>query len=70
MVGILLVNVSERVGKSVISVGKKARTGKQMHFIAVKKSRKRSDCVIFKTAHLRQLKGMHSSKQGIRQKEV
>ena len=66
-VRILVVNVWERAAQSVISVGKKARKGKQMHFIAVKKSRKRSGFVIFKTVHLRQLKGMHSSKQGIRQ---
>ena len=35
-VGILLVEVYKRTGKSVISVCKKARKGKQMHFMVVK----------------------------------
>ena len=34
--------------KTVISVDKKARKGKQMHFIALKKSTKRSGFVILK----------------------
>ena len=46
-VGISVVEVYERVEKSVLSVCKKARKGKQMHFTAVKKSRKRSGFVIF-----------------------
>ena len=33
----------ERVGKSVILVGKKAQKGKQIHFVAVKKFTKCSD---------------------------
>ena len=33
--------VYERVGKSIISVGNKAQKGQQMHFVAVKKSKKR-----------------------------
>ena len=37
-VGILIAEVYKRVGKSVISVGKKAYKGKQMHFMATKKS--------------------------------
>ena len=37
MVGILLVEVYESVGRSVISVGKKrVQKGQQMHFVAVK----------------------------------
>ena len=35
--------VYERVGKSVVSVGKKAQNGQQMYLMAVTKSRKRSD---------------------------
>ena len=38
--------VYERVGKSVISVCKKAQNGQQMHFVAVKKSKKRSGVVV------------------------
>ena len=38
MVGISLVEVYERVGKSVISVCKKAHVGWQIHFIALKNS--------------------------------
>ena len=51
--------VYERVGEFVISVGKKAHKEWQMHFMTVKKSRKRSAFVIYlylKTVHLRQLK--------------
>ena len=44
-VGIALVEKYERVGKSVISVCKRAQKGYQMHFISVKKSRKRSGFV-------------------------
>ena len=50
--------VYERVGEFVISVGKKGSKG----------VRKRSGFVIYlylKTVHLRQLKGMQSSKQGM-----
>ena len=36
----------ERVGVSVISVSKKAQKGQQMHFVAVKKSKKRSGVVV------------------------
>ena len=46
-VGSYLLEVYERVGKSVISVCKKAQKGLQMHFMAVKKSRKRSGFVIY-----------------------
>ena len=46
-VGISLVQVYERVEKSVLSGHKKARKGKQMHITPVKKSRKRSGFVIF-----------------------
>ena len=38
MVGISLVEVYERVGKSVISVCKKAHVGWQIHFMALKNS--------------------------------
>ena len=51
--------VYERVGEFVISVGKKAHKEWQMHFMTVKKSRKRSAFVIYlylKTVHLRQVK--------------
>ena len=46
-VGISLIEVYEMVGKSVISVGKKAQKSYQMHFVAVKKSRKLSGFVIY-----------------------
>ena len=46
-IGISLVKVYERVKKSLISVCKKAQKGKQMHFTAVKKSRKRSGFVVY-----------------------
>ena len=45
--GISLIEVYEMVGKSVFSVGKKAQKRNQMHFVAVKKSRKLSGFVIF-----------------------
>ena len=38
MVGISLIEVYERVGKSVISVCKKAHVGWQIHFLALKNS--------------------------------
>ena len=38
--------VHERVGKSAISVCKKAQKGLQMHFMAVKRSRKSSGFLI------------------------
>ena len=38
--------VYERVGISVISDCKKAQKGQQMHFVAVKKSKKRSGVVV------------------------
>ena len=38
--------VYERVGISVISVCKKAQKGQQVHFVAVKKSKKRSGVVV------------------------
>ena len=38
VVGISLVEVYERVGKSVISVCKKAHVGWQIHFMALKNS--------------------------------
>ena len=41
-VGISLVEVYDRVEKSVISVGKKAQKSYQMHYMNVKKSRKHS----------------------------
>ena len=62
-VGVLLIEVFERVGKILVS--KKAQYGKQIHFMAKKKSRKRPGFVIFpffKTVYLQQLKGMQSSK--------
>ena len=46
-VGILLVEVYESVGLSVISVRKKDQKGSQIYFKAVKKSRKRSGFVIY-----------------------
>ena len=45
--GILLVEAYESVGKSVISVRKKAQKGLQSYSKAVKKSRKRSGFVIY-----------------------
>ena len=39
--------VYDRVGKSVILVCKKAQKGLQMHFMAVKRSRKSSEFVIY-----------------------
>ena len=47
MVGILLVEVYEWVGKYITSVGKKAQKGQQVLFKAVKKLRKRSGFVIY-----------------------
>ena len=44
---ISLVEVYERVGKTVISVCKKAQKGQQMHFMAPKKSIKCSGFVIY-----------------------
>ena len=46
-VRISLVEVHERVGKFVITVGKKDQKGYQMHFMAVKKLRKCSGFVIY-----------------------
>ena len=46
-VGISLVEVFEWVMKYVISVGKKAQKGQQMHFTTVKKLRKSSGFVIY-----------------------
>ena len=46
-VGISLIEVYERVGKFVVTVGKKDRKGYQMHFMAVKKLRKCSGFVIY-----------------------
>ena len=46
-VGRLLNEVYERVGKSVISVCKKAQKDQQLHFMAVKMSRKHSGLVIY-----------------------
>ena len=37
--GIFLIEVFERVGKSVILVSRKAQNGKQIHFVAKKKSK-------------------------------
>ena len=45
-VEISLVEGYERAGKSVILVGKKAQNSYQVHFMAVKKSRKHSGFVI------------------------
>ena len=42
-----LVKVYERVGKSVTSVCKNTQKDKQMHFMVVKRSWKRSDFVIY-----------------------
>ena len=44
--GISPVEVYERVGISVISVCKEAQKGQQVHFVAVKKSKKRSGVVV------------------------
>ena len=46
-VGISLVGVYERVGKSVILVCKKAQKVQMIHFLTVKESRKRSGFVIY-----------------------
>ena len=46
-VGILLIEAFERVGKSVISVSRKAQNGRQSHFMAEKKLRKRPSFVIY-----------------------
>ena len=46
-VGISLAEEYDRVGKSVISVCKKAQKNWQMNFMAVKMSRKRSGVVIY-----------------------
>ena len=46
-VGISLVEVYERVGKSVISVCKSCQKGYRMYFMAVKKSQKRSGFVMY-----------------------
>ena len=68
-VRISLVEVQEsRVRTFVISVYKKAQKDLQMHFMAVKKSIKRSGLRfihISKKMHLQQLKGMQSSKLGM-----
>ena len=57
-VRISLVEVHQRQGKSVISCCKKAQKGYQMHFLAVRKARKKilvlSFIHILKTMHLRQ----------------
>ena len=45
-VGISLIEVYEMVGKCVISVLKKTQKRNQMHFVAVKKSRKHSFVVL------------------------
>ena len=45
-VGISLIEVYEMVGKCVISVLQKAQKRNQMHFVAVKKSRKHSFVVL------------------------
>ena len=55
----------ERVEKSVISVVKKAQKSEQTLFMAVKKSRKRTDLFIFLRLQLHHLKGMQSSKLGM-----
>ena len=64
-VGILLIEAFERVRKSVILVSRKAQNGRQIQFMAEKKSRKRPGFVTFpflKTVYLQQLKEMQSSK--------
>ena len=64
-VGIFLTEVFERVGKSVILVSRKAQNGKQIHFVAKKKSKNvpvLSFFPFFKTVYLQQLKRMQSSK--------
>ena len=63
-VGILLVELYEREGKSVTVVCKKAQKGQEMHFMAVKTSRKRSVFTIvhiLKTVNLQRLKGISNS---------
>ena len=42
-----IIEVFERVGKSVISVSRKAQNGRQSHFMAEKKLRKRPSFVIY-----------------------
>jgi len=67
-VRISLVKVYEREGTFVILVCKKAQKYLQMHFMAVKKSIKRSGLRFIhipKKVHLQELKGMQSSKQGM-----
>ena len=70
-VRISLVEVQEsRVRTFVISVYKKAQKDLQMHFMAVKKSIKRSGLRfihILQKVHLQQSKGMQSSKLGMRE---
>ena len=66
-VGISLVEVCERVGRSVISVGKKrVQKGQQMHFVAVK-TFWFCDLFtgIFKDSAITAVKAMQSSKLGI-----
>ena len=67
-VGISVVEVHERVGKSVISVVKKP-SKKQMHFMAVKKSKKCSCFVInfihySKNSAFTEIKGIQSLNLG------
>ena len=68
-VRISLVEVQgSQVRTFVISVYKKAQKDLQMHFMAVKKSIKRSGLrymYILKKVHLQELKGMRSSKLGM-----
>ena len=47
MVGVLPFEVYERVGKSVFSVCKKAQNGLKMHFMVVKKLKKRPGFVMY-----------------------
>ena len=56
--GISVAELYEWVGKSVISAGKKAQKGQQIHFIVEKKSRKRSGFVIYSYFKDTALKGM------------
>ena len=67
-VGISLIEVYEMVAKSVFSVSKKAQKSYQMHFVAVKKSRKLSSFVIYSYLKYRgtftAVKGMQRSKLG------
>ena len=69
-VGISLVKVHDRVGKSVISVGKKGPKSLTDAFYGCKKSQENVLVLrfvhILKTVRLRQLKGMQSSKIGVR----